>query len=181
VTQLSFTLPPAAPSAAQARERLRNVMGAWADEDTRDDAQLLLTEVVANGVIHARSTLGIQLTVEHNLLRAEVSDDCPQTPILRQPDDTGGRGLLILSRVASRWGVLRHPGDGKTVWFELADATHLAGSELVGADILGQSRSSGDPRDQASMSLTSPGSTFRAPSCGASPGAHPQLSYPRNP
>ena len=126
VTLLSFTLPPAAPSAAQAREQLRNVMGAWADEDTRDDAQLLLTEVVANGVIHARSTMGIQLTVEHNLLRAEVSDDCPQTPILRQPHDAGGRGLLILSRLASRWGVLRHPGDGKTVWFELADATHLA-------------------------------------------------------
>jgi serine/threonine-protein kinase RsbW len=119
VTQVSFILPPASPSAPEARERLRTVLGAWADEEIRDDAQLLLTEVVANGVIHARTPMGIQLTLGPDLLRAEVSDDSPVVPVRREPDESGGRGLLILNALASRWGVLRHLDDGKTVWFEL--------------------------------------------------------------
>jgi anti-sigma regulatory factor (Ser/Thr protein kinase) len=137
VTQASFTLPPAAPSAAQARERLRTVMGAWADEETRNDAQLLLTEVVANVVVHARSSMGIHLTVDDNLFRAEVSDDSSEVPILRRADESGGRGLVILSALASRWGVFKHPDDGKTVWFELADAARPADPELLVSDLRG--------------------------------------------
>jgi Histidine kinase-, DNA gyrase B-, and HSP90-like ATPase. len=101
-------------------------MGAWADEQTRDDAQLLLTELVANGALHARSSMEIHLTVDQDLLRAEVSDGSPLAPLAREADEFGGRGVLILNALASRWGVLGHPGDGKTVWFELADSAALA-------------------------------------------------------
>jgi serine/threonine-protein kinase RsbW len=118
---MSFRLPPATRSAPRARERLRTVMGAWADEETRCEAELLLTELVANGVRHARSTMEIHLTVEHNLLRVEVRDRSPVAPVPREADEHGGRGVLILDALASSWGVLGHPDAGKTVWFELAD------------------------------------------------------------
>ena len=117
---LSLILPPAVRSAPRARDALRSLMGTWADEETREDALLLLTELVANGVVHARSSLAVHLTVAHDGLRAEVRDESPLSPMLRIPDESGGRGVLILNVLASRWGVLPHPGSGKTVWFELA-------------------------------------------------------------
>jgi anti-sigma regulatory factor (Ser/Thr protein kinase) len=131
---MSFRLPAATHSAPRARERLRTVMGAWADEATRDEAELLLTELVANGVLHAHSPMEIHLTVEHNLLRAEVRDASPEAPRQREVDENGGRGFLILDALASSWGVLGHPGTGKTVWFELTDsapAGHLGAASLL--------------------------------------------------
>jgi anti-sigma regulatory factor (Ser/Thr protein kinase) len=119
VIETSFHLPPAKSSAPRAREALRVVLGTWADQEARDDAALLLTELVANGVIHARSAMEIRLTLEHDVLRAEVRDASPINPLLRDADELGGRGVLILDALASRWGVLEHLGAGKTVWFEL--------------------------------------------------------------
>jgi serine/threonine-protein kinase RsbW len=126
VATASFTLPPVARSSASARETLRNVLGTWADEGLRADAALLLTELVANCVRHARSPMQIQLTVEHDLLRAEVRDGSALNPLPREPDENGGRGVLILNALASRWGVLGHPGAGKTVWFELGGCDRVA-------------------------------------------------------
>jgi serine/threonine-protein kinase RsbW len=120
VTTASFTLLPVALSSVSARKTLRIVLGNWADEGIRGDAALLLTELVANCVRHARSPMQIRLTVEHDLLRAEVRDGSALNPLPREPDEHGGRGVLILDALASRWGVFGHPGAGKTVWFELA-------------------------------------------------------------
>lgn len=120
MTTASFTLLPVAHSSVSARQTLRTVLGTWADEGTRADAALLLTELVANCVRHARSPMHIQLTVEHDVLRAEVRDGSVLNPLPREPDEHGGRGVLILNALAGRWGVLGHPGAGKTVWFELA-------------------------------------------------------------
>jgi serine/threonine-protein kinase RsbW len=101
-------------------------MGTWADEATREDAELLLTELVANGVLHARSSMEINLTVERHRLRAEVRDASPLALLAREADDYGGRGVLILDALASSWGVVGHSGAGKTVWFELAHSAALA-------------------------------------------------------
>ena len=120
MTTASFTLLPVAHSSVSARETLRTVLGSWADDGIRADAALLLTELVANCVRHARSPMQIRLTVEHDVLRAEVRDGSVLNPLPREPDEHGGRGVLILDALASRWGVLGHPGAGKTVWFELA-------------------------------------------------------------
>jgi anti-sigma regulatory factor (Ser/Thr protein kinase) len=120
VTTASFTLLPVALSSVSARATLRSVLGDWADDGIRADAALLLTELVANCVRHARSPMQIRLTVEHDFLRAEVRDGSALNPLPREPDEHGGRGVLILDALASRWGVFGHPGAGKTVWFELA-------------------------------------------------------------
>ena len=106
-------------------------MGEWATEEVRDDAALLLTEVVANGVIHAGTRMQIDLSVDSDLLRVEVRDDSPYPPVHRVADEHGGRGVLILNALASNWGVVGHPGDGKTVWFELAYSTAHTGLVLA--------------------------------------------------
>jgi serine/threonine-protein kinase RsbW len=129
VTHLSFTIAPASHSAPQARAALRTMMGRWATEALRDDASLLLTELVSNGVIHARSTMQVYLTMDEDLLRAEVRDTSPSAPVHRDPDEYGGRGVLILNALASSWGVVGHPGEGKTVWFELENS--MAGSNFI--------------------------------------------------
>jgi serine/threonine-protein kinase RsbW len=126
VTQVTFHLPPARGSAPKARQRLRTAMGTWGDESSRGDAELLLTEVVTNGVLHARSPMEVHLSVERDLLRAEVSDGSPLAPVGREPDEFGGRGLLILDALASSWGVSGDASAGKTVWFELADSASLS-------------------------------------------------------
>ncbi len=86
----------------------------------RQSAQLLVSELVTNAVVHARSDVTVVLSLTVHALRIEVSDDDPTCPQARDAHDsaTGGRGLRIVDTVASRWGVLRHDG-GKTVWFEL--------------------------------------------------------------
>jgi hypothetical protein len=44
-----------------------------------------------------------------------VADGAGSTPHLRDPDDRGGRGLLLVDRICSAWGVGHHD-DGKLVW-----------------------------------------------------------------
>jgi hypothetical protein len=53
---------------------------------------------------------------ERGTLFCEVSDGGATTPQLRRAQmlDEGGRGLLIVARLAERWGIRQRP-DGKTV------------------------------------------------------------------
>src|SRR5260370_42526189 len=56
-----------------------------------------------------------------DVLMCEVSDDDHHLPTLRPVTDTdeAGRGLILVSRLAQRWGANR-TNQGKAVWFELA-------------------------------------------------------------
>ncbi len=75
---------------------------------------------MTNAVRHAPGIVHITVTLFGDRVHAQVRDENPRTPQLRAPDETGGRGIQLLQRLASRWGVEQHPGDGKTVWFEVA-------------------------------------------------------------
>ena len=81
---------------------------------------LLTNELVANAVLHARSAIDVILRLTNTTLRVEVRDRNRAAPVTRLygPEATTGRGLLVLDRLARRWGVDGHP-DGKAVWFEL--------------------------------------------------------------
>ena len=119
---LSLSLLPAPESVRTARDRLRELLDSWATEEKRQTIVLLLSEVVTNAVRHAPGTVHITVTLFADRVHARVRDENPRTPQLRAPDETGGRGIQLLQRLATRWGVEQHPGDGKTVWFEVAKA-----------------------------------------------------------
>jgi serine/threonine-protein kinase RsbW len=86
--------------------------------------ELLLTELATNGLRHARTPFTITLTWDGHLLRGEVTDANPQ-PLRVQPEVSpealSGRGLLLVSEIATAWGVDMHQ-HGKTVWFSIAQA-----------------------------------------------------------
>jgi len=95
-------------------------MREWQCDDAINDAELLVSELVTNAVLHARSET--RVTIEHAgaTVRISVHDTSPTQPRLRElgPESVTGRGLLLVDRIARRWGV-DSDGDGKSVWFEV--------------------------------------------------------------
>ena len=119
MSEIRLKLPARPTSAREARDRVRPVLSSWPDEAGRDTAILLLSEIVTNALRHADGEILITVTTEDHRLRTEVHDGSATLPIPRPPDETGGLGLILIDHLSDRWGVDQHPGDGKTVWFEL--------------------------------------------------------------
>lgn len=82
-------------------------------------AELLTSELVTNAVKHAATPLLVNLTFDTFTVRVEIIDTGNEMPALVEIPDTGGYGLRIVDRLASRWGVEQVPDAGKNVWFEL--------------------------------------------------------------
>lgn len=116
------------PADVGAPRRARRVV-AWLFAQARVDAALteqavlLVSELVTNAVVHARSTSLVRVTpvAEGDLLRVEVDDDSSDMPRVRDPSSRGegGWGLVLVDRLANRWGANERTS-GKTVWFELS-------------------------------------------------------------
>jgi phosphoserine phosphatase RsbU/P len=112
---------PAATVARQIRRRLRPVLTAWgvADEVV-EDALLVVEELVANVVDHARTRFELVVRLAGEVLRVAVRDEDDGAPRLQpfDPHARRGRGLQVVARLAHRWGCDQHE-HGKTVWVEL--------------------------------------------------------------
>lgn len=82
---------------------------------------LVAAELLGNAARHAGGPLHLDLELRpEDAVRICVSDASPDPPVPRNPSETGGGGygLLIVGRIASRWG--SHPtGRGKTVWADV--------------------------------------------------------------
>ncbi|WP_433893577.1 SpoIIE family protein phosphatase [Streptomyces sp. CA-111067] len=105
---------------SRARGLVRETLRGWGLAELSETAELLVGEVVTNAVRHAHTCpVGLRL-VRAGALLCEVSDDDHGVPALLSaaPEDEGGRGLRIVSRLAREWGTSRST-HGKTVWFEL--------------------------------------------------------------
>jgi len=85
-------------------------------------AELLVSELVSNVVRHASGPMRLRLLGSPpRALRVEVDDCSEKAPVVLplSPDAFSGRGMALVDSLASDWGVVRHAGHGKTVWFEL--------------------------------------------------------------
>jgi anti-sigma regulatory factor (Ser/Thr protein kinase)/anti-anti-sigma regulatory factor len=115
-----FTVTPRAP--ATARGHVRRVCRRWdVDDDTREAAEIVVTELVTNAVEHARSASVVEVERRRHAFRLTVRDyDRATLPDATLPDPTSprGRGLAMVAAVAQSWGVDAHD-DGKTVWAEM--------------------------------------------------------------
>ncbi len=85
---------------------------------------LLTSELVTNAVVHGLGPVQLMLIDDGLRLRVEVSDaeteSLPLAPRWPGQMDASGRGLLIVDRLADRWGTRpRRTPPGKIVWFEL--------------------------------------------------------------
>lgn len=114
-------LPRALTSVADARAWLGHALAGWdVPVGTVENAVLLVSETTTNALIHNAGADEITVTAAwwHGHLRVTVSDPDLQVPVPDLADDEHGRGLLIVSTLATRWGETKTLA-GKIVWFEL--------------------------------------------------------------
>jgi anti-sigma regulatory factor (Ser/Thr protein kinase) len=122
----SAVVPYDAASAAAARSVLRHALTRrGVPSATREDAVLVLSELVGNSVRHARprsdGTLLIRWQLDADHLLLEVTDGGSVTEPRRASmalEASGGRGLNIVEVLAAGWGA-RNDADGATVWARL--------------------------------------------------------------
>jgi len=114
-------------SAGAARRFTEAQCAAWGVSDVVDAALLVVSELVTNAVTHARSACTLRLARSADAIRLEVSDDGigSPDPLVADPDDEHGRGLLLVSAMSSAWGVNSTASGGKLVWAEIPIAERL--------------------------------------------------------
>ena len=116
---MSTTFSPVPVSNRDARRFLRHFLDSnGLDGDIADSAELALSEVVTNAVLHAHTEFELALQLVDGVLRVAVTDRNPQLPVQRRYADqaTTGRGMDLVAAYARDCGVDAGP-DGKTVWF----------------------------------------------------------------
>ena len=110
--------PEAAGHARRALSRLRGDL----DPPLIETMRLLVTELIANSVKHARAdAVALNVVVGRGAVLVEVRDEGPGfEPVDRTEaqDKASGWGLFLVDRLSDRWGVA-HEDASTRVWFEL--------------------------------------------------------------
>jgi anti-sigma regulatory factor (Ser/Thr protein kinase) len=118
VTTATRTFPSEPRAVTAARLFVRDVL-TDVPAEVRDAAELLTSELTTNCVRHARTGFEVKVDTS-NPIHIEVTDcgDGDPRVLSPAPTDPSGRGLLIVSKLATQWGVIPAQA-GKTVWFTL--------------------------------------------------------------
>ncbi|MEV7719771.1 ATP-binding protein [Streptomyces sp. NPDC088184] len=124
-----LALPNTAGAAKLSRDFIASLLTISRHCGLVDDARLCVTEVVTNAHRHTRTSLiRVRVTVQRKLVTVSVADDdhwaLPEPPAFREVrEQEGGRGLLLVERLAFAWGMTVLGGClpyRKAVWFTLA-------------------------------------------------------------
>lgn len=116
---LAFRLPAVSDSIPLARREVDRLAGE-VDEEQLEVLRLLVSEMVSNSIRHAEGSRSVEVRVRlgRRSIRLEVEDRGPGfRPPRAAPSASGGWGLVIVDRLAQRWGV--RSGPKTTVWLEL--------------------------------------------------------------
>lgn len=110
-----WQLPSEPASIARARHAVLRTCHAWELGDAAN-AELVVSELVANAVLHGWGRVTLRLHDTGEGLRIEVEDSNPTPPVATEghPGRIGGFGMRIVERLAD-WG-WRPSGSGKVVW-----------------------------------------------------------------
>ncbi len=110
-----WLLPSEPASIGRARHAVLRSCEAWGLQDSAS-AELVVSELVANGVLHGWGNISLRLFDTGDGLRIEVEDANPAPPVTTDghPNRVGGFGMQIVERLAD-WG-WRPSGSGKLVW-----------------------------------------------------------------
>jgi anti-sigma regulatory factor (Ser/Thr protein kinase) len=121
--------PPGAPSrrfpqnpesVASARRFVRDALDGLSS-DVVDTAELLVSELVTNAVVHARTEVEVSVRVLNGRVTVRVSDHRPGRGLVPHGGTSyagTGQGLALVEQLASRHGSDTDE-ECKTVWFEL--------------------------------------------------------------
>jgi anti-sigma regulatory factor (Ser/Thr protein kinase) len=117
-TTLTRTFPRS-PAAAQAARESLAVLSPEVSREALEDLRLVASELVTNSVRHGGSR-NVDLTVDvcGDVVRLEVVDGGPGFELgTRSDGPLGGWGLVLVDRIADRWGIRN--AYGVAVWAEL--------------------------------------------------------------
>jgi len=122
-------------SSARARRLVVAALHTWDLEGLTHDAKSITAELIANAVQHSRGGM-LRVSVgrtSSNTVRIGVADRSRACPVVCRPEDDedSGRGLLLVSALAHRWGTETRRW-GKVVWAEMvADEPNNARKEVL--------------------------------------------------
>ncbi|MET9807416.1 ATP-binding SpoIIE family protein phosphatase [Streptomyces halstedii] len=124
----AMTIAQAEPErVAAARQQVREMLHDWADAEQVDSAELMVSEMSTNVLVHTDgdALLVAEVSGERGgrRLRVEVADASDELPHTRRPGEmaSSGRGLMLMEMLADTWGV-DPQGAGKCIWFELYES-----------------------------------------------------------
>ncbi|GAA4986268.1 ATP-binding protein [Kineococcus glutinatus] len=116
-----LTLPMDAQAPGRARSFLHEADCQVHQSRVLDEAQLLVSELVTNAVVHGAPPVAMRVECDGTAgMTVAVSDGSVQSPIADQagPDAEHGRGIALVDLLSERWGVDVTEA-GKTTWFRL--------------------------------------------------------------
>src|SRR3954463_8219328 len=123
MTAAAMSLAPDPGAPQQARRFIAATLEDLGLDETREVAELLVSELVTNAVVHAASTVEVEIERDDNGVLVRVRDADTGPLVMRAGGgselDEGGRGFLLVDRLAEAWGT-EHRGGRKCVWFRLA-------------------------------------------------------------
>jgi hypothetical protein len=111
-------LLPVAGAARQARDFATDACLRWDLPGLVAPASLIASELVTNAVDHVGTLAMLRISLLPRFVTIAVQDGSIVEPRRRQPDLSGGRGLLLVEAMAHSWGWLPVAG-GKVVWASL--------------------------------------------------------------
>jgi hypothetical protein len=136
VPEASLILAGDASSVPAARRFVAQTLESWGQVEASWAAAQIVSELAGNCALHARTEFCVRLVKQDRTVRLEVQDGSAARVQPRHygRESTTGRGLRLVERLGTDWGVDLHAG-GKTVWVALRLSTDDGGRELAdGAD-----------------------------------------------
>jgi anti-sigma regulatory factor (Ser/Thr protein kinase) len=119
---VALVFRPELAVSGRARQLLAPILEVWGVSGQQcEDALLVMNELVANSVEHARTRLELLVSFTGASVLIEVRDAAVAEPQLQPFDRTTrrGRGLQFVDALAHRWSWTLD-GDGKGGWAEMA-------------------------------------------------------------
>ena len=129
VRTAAFRFDPQPEAAGRARRATRALLAAWGVERLSEDVDLVVSELVANALLHtvARDATGalipirLEVRLDAAALTCRVYDSSPLPPLPEEAGETAesGRGLILVEALSSAWDWQELP-EGKLVWASFA-------------------------------------------------------------
>ncbi|MDX2706888.1 SpoIIE family protein phosphatase [Streptomyces sp. PA03-6a] len=114
----TWDLAGAPESVGRARGLVTRKLAEWDLAELEFTTELLVSELVTNAIRYGSPPVRLRLIRDRRLI-CEVGDGSSTSPHVRRAleTDEGGRGLYLVSQLASLWGT-RYHARGKTIWAE---------------------------------------------------------------
>jgi hypothetical protein len=122
--RLDAHMLPGPEMPAASRQLVGRACEEWGLRRIRRLAELIMSELASNAVLHARTPAAVTIRLVGGCLQMAVRDGDPRLVYHPAPGTHGahhgdhGRGLLILEAMADEWGSAP-TGNGKVVWATL--------------------------------------------------------------